>query len=96
MHALLRRIHPGNRDKCSYGKLFSSVAEIPVNVGTTEILVTGPARPIIWKHQTFYKGSEVKQDLGNRASQINRAHMKRPSNADLWRATVLNQKRPVA
>ena len=26
----------------------------------------------------LYKGSEVRQDLGNRASPINRAHMKRP------------------
>ena len=40
--------------KCSYGKMSSPLTEIPV--GKTEISVTEPSRPLIWTHQSFYKG----------------------------------------
>ena len=44
--------------KCSYGKISSPLTEIPV--GKPEISVTEPARPLIWTHQSFYKGSRSK------------------------------------
>ena len=40
--------------KCSYGNISSPLTEIPV--GKTEISVTEPGRPLIWTHQSFYKG----------------------------------------
>ena len=58
-HALLRRIHPGNRDEVFIWKNFSSpLTEIPV--GKTEITVTELGRPLIWTHRKFYKGFRVK------------------------------------
>ena len=39
--------------ECSHGKIFIPVTEI--SVAKTEISVTGPARPLIWTHQYFYK-----------------------------------------
>ena len=62
--------------KCRHGKISSPLTEIPV--GKTEISVTEPARPLIWTHQSFTKDLEVRRDLGNRASPVNRAHLKRP------------------
>ena len=38
---------------CSYGKIFIPVTELSVE--KTEISVTGPAWPLIWTHQYFYK-----------------------------------------
>ena len=56
--------------KCSYGKISSPL---------TEISGTEPARPVSYEHiENFTKDLEVTRDLGNRASPINRAHMKRP------------------
>ena len=41
--------------KCSYGKISSSLTEIPV--GKTEISETDPAHPLIRAiHRKFYKG----------------------------------------
>ena len=58
-HALLRRIHPGNRDEVFIWQNFSSpLTEIPV--GKTEITVTELGRPLIWTHRKFYKGFRVK------------------------------------
>ena len=46
MHALLRRIHPGNRDGVFIWKKISSpLTEIPI--GKTEISVTEPGHPLI-------------------------------------------------
>ena len=39
--------------ECSYGKIFIPVNEI--SVAKTEVLGTGPARPLIWTHRYFYK-----------------------------------------
>ena len=58
--------------ECSYGEIF-----IPV----TEISVTGPSRPLIdiFEHiDIFTKKRVARRDLGNRASPVDRAHMKRP------------------
>ena len=40
--------------ECSYEIIFIPVTEISVT--TTEISVTGPARPLIWAHRHFYEG----------------------------------------
>ena len=53
---------PATGMKCSYGKIFSPLTEIPV--GKTEISVTEPARPLILTHQSFTKDLEVRWDLG--------------------------------
>ena len=50
-------------------------------VGKTEISVTEPG-PLIWTHRKFTKDLEVRRDFGNRASPVNRAHMKRPLKSD--------------
>ena len=70
--------------KCSYGKISSP---------HTEISGTEPARP-----RKLYKGFKVRRDLRNRASPVNRAHMKRPLLrrshwVDLWQGphTILKQ-----
>ena len=55
--------------ECSYGKIF-----IPV----TEISVTGPARPSYEHIDIFTKKRVARQGLGNRASPVDRAHIKRP------------------
>ena len=64
--------------ECSYGKIFIPVTEI--SVGKTETSVTGPARPLIFLHplDIFTKKRVARRDLGNRASPVGRAHMKRP------------------
>ena len=51
--------------KCSYGKISRS---------------REPSQPTLsYEHiKTFTKALEVRQDLGNRASPVNRAHVKRP------------------
>ena len=78
----IRRIHPAfipvTGLKCSYGKIFSPLTEIPV--GKTEISGTEPAYPLIMPEhiENFTKDSEVRREIGNRASPVNRAHMKRP------------------
>ena len=62
--------------KCSYGKISSPLTEI--SVGKTEISGTERAR-LSYEHiENFTKDLEVRRDLGNRASPVNRAHMKRP------------------
>ena len=63
--------------KCSYGKIFIPVAEI--SVVETEISVTGLACLLIYEHiEIFTKEIGVRRALGNRASPVNRALMKRP------------------
>ena len=62
--------HPATGLKCSYGKISSPL---------TEISATEPARPFIWTHRKFYtKDFEVRRDLGNRASPVNRGHPGHP------------------
>ena len=64
------------RLECSYGKIFIPVTEI--SVAKTEISVTGPARRSYEHIQIFTKERVGRRDLGNRASPVDRAHMKRP------------------
>ena len=62
--------------KCSYGKIFSPLNEVLVGNPRSREL-SQPAlsyEPI----KNFTKGLEVRQDLGNRASSFDRAHVKRP------------------
>ena len=73
--------------ECSYGKIFLPVTEILV--AKNKISVTGPAQPLIWTHQYVYKEKVARQDLGNRASLVDRAHMKRPSK--MWRPIILKE-----
>ena len=67
------RIHPavhlGNGMKCSHNKISSLLTE---NYGTE------PARLSYDHIENFIKFLEVWRDLGNRASPVNQAHMKRP------------------
>ena len=44
----------------------------------TEISVTGPARPLSEHIDIFTKKRVARRDLRNRASPVDRAHMKRP------------------
>ena len=58
-------------------KIFIPVAEI--SVVETEISVTGLRPAFSYEHiAIFTKEIGVRRDLGNRASPVNRAHMKRP------------------
>ena len=66
-HALLRRIHPGNRDVVFIWKNFSSPLTDQAALSYEHI-------------ENFTKDLEVRRDHGSRASPVNRAHMKRPSN----------------
>ena len=70
--------------ECSYGKIFIPVTEISeISVVKTEISVTGPAK-LSYEHIViFTKKRMAKRDLGNRASLVDRAHMKRPSECNL-------------
>ena len=58
-HALLRRIHPGNRDEVFIWQNFPAC--LPRSrLEKTEISVTEPGRPLIWPHRKFYKGFRSK------------------------------------
>ena len=62
--------------KCSYGKISSPLTEI--SVGKTEISLTEPATPSFERIKNFTK--DIEDEIsGNRASPVNRAHMKRPT-----------------
>ena len=75
-HALLRRIHPGNRDEVFIWQNFP--ARLPTQAALS------------YEHiENFTKDLEVRRDLGNRARPVNRAHMKRPSNQSLRVTLVL-------
>ena len=63
--------------ECSYGKIFFSVTEI--SVAKTEISVTGPPGLSNEHIDIFTKKRVARRDLGNRASPVDRAHVKRPS-----------------
>ena len=73
-------VYPGNRDE---------VFIWPISCPLGEILGTKLAHPFIWTHQKFYKGFR-RQDLGNQASPVNRAHIKRPLETCLHRQTSLD------
>ena len=66
-HALLRRIHPGNRDEVFIWQKFSACLPTQAALSYEHI-------------ENFTKDLEVRRDHGSRASPVNRAHMKRPSN----------------
>ena len=76
----IRRIHPAfipvTGLKCSYSKFSSPLTEILV--GKTEI--SESSQPALsYEHiENFTKDLEVRRDLGNRASPVNRTHVKRP------------------
>ena len=70
------KFRPGNRGEVFIWENFIPVEE--VSVVETEISVAGLARLLIYEHiEIFTKEIGVRRDLVNRASQINRAHMKR-------------------
>ena len=73
-NSMIRKINPAflpvTEMKCSYGKIFSLLTEIPVR--KTKISGTEPARPLIRTHRKFYKRFRCKRDLQNRA------HVKMP------------------
>ena len=69
-HALLRRIHPGNRDEVFIWQNFSAC--LPTQAALSYEYI-----------ENFTKDLEVRRDFGNQASLVNRAHMKRPSNQSL-------------
>ena len=64
---ILPAVHPGNRVA-----KFRARLEKPRS--------REPSQPALsYEHnENFTKDLEVRQDLGNRASRVNRAHMKRP------------------
>ena len=63
--------------KCSYGKISGPLTEI--SVAKTANSIAESARPLKYEHiENFTKNLEVRRDLGNRASPVNRAHVKRP------------------
>ena len=68
-------IHPGNRDE-----VFIWPARLPRS-RLEKPRSREPSQPAIsYEHiETFTKDLEVRRDLGNRASPVHRAHMKRPS-----------------
>ena len=66
------------------GKYFIPVTEI--SVSTTEISVTFSYEHI----EIFTKEIGVRRDIGNRASSVNRAHMKRPWIAPYVRQTPIS------
>ena len=66
-HALLRRIHSGNRDEVFMWQNFP--ARLPTQ-----------AAPSYEHIENFTKDLEARGDHENLASPVNRAHMKRPSN----------------
>ena len=62
--------------KCSYGKIFSPLNEVPVgNPRSRE-----PSQPALSYEpiKNFTKGLEVRRDLGNRTCLVDRADVKRP------------------
>ena len=64
-------VHSGNRDEVFIWKKFP--ARLPRSRETSQ-----PA--LLYEHiENFPKDLEVRRDLGNRASPVNRAHLKRPS-----------------
>ena len=67
--------------KCSYGKIFQPPYRDP---GWKNRSLGNRARtPSHMNTENFTKDLEVRRDLGNRASLVNRAHMKRPSDEEL-------------
>ena len=65
-------VHPGNRDdSCSHDKR---------DLGWTEPRSRELSQSALsYKHiKNFAKDLEVRRDIGNRASPVNRAHIKRP------------------
>ena len=63
-------VHPGNRDEVFIWQKFP--ARLP--------RFREPSQPALsYEHiENFTKDLQVRRDLGNRASPVNRAHMKRP------------------
>jgi len=56
-----------------------SEAKFRRSIAKTDISVTEPARLLLWTHRNFTKERVARRDLGNRASPVDRAHIKRPS-----------------
>ena len=71
--------------ECSYGKIFIPVTEI--SIAKTEVSVTGPAGLSNEHIDIFTKKRVARRDLGNQASPVDRAYMKRPW---IWDTAVIN------
>ena len=56
-----------------------SEAKFRRSITKTEISVTGPAQLLIWTHRNLTKERVARRVLGNRASQVDWAHIKMPS-----------------
>ena len=70
---MIKKFRSVTRLECSYGKIFIPVTEI--SLAKTEISVSG----VSYEHiNIFTKQRVARGDLGNRASLVDRAHMKRP------------------
>ena len=81
-HALLRIIHPGNRDEVFIWQNFP--APLPRSRLEKQKSRYPSQDALSYEHiENFTKDLEVRRDLGNRASLVNRAHMKRPSDEEL-------------
>ena len=63
--------------KCSYSKIFQPAYRDP---GWKKLRSREPSQAALsYDHiENFIKDLEVRRDLGNRVSPVNRAHMKRP------------------
>ena len=68
--------------ECSYGKIF--IPNTKISVAKSEISVTGAARFSSEENYFFPKKRAARWDLGNRASSVDRAHMKRPSSSNTY------------
>ena len=70
-------VHPGNRDEVFIWQNFQPAYR---DLGWKKPRSREPSQPALsYEHiEHFSKDLEVRRDLGNRASPVNRAHMKRP------------------
>ena len=70
---------------CSYRKI--SITTTEISVAKAEISVTEVARLLIWRNWIFFspKKRAAMRDLGNRASSVDRAHMKRSPSSNTCR-----------
>ena len=67
----LKSFVPVSRLECSY--MWENF-----HPGYTEISVSGAAQPLIWTHRYFYKEKSAHARSRDRASPVDRAHLKRP------------------
>ena len=75
------RFHPGNRVEVFIWQNFQPAYRSLPRSQLEKPRSREPSQPALkYEHiENFTKDSEVRRDLGNRASPVNRAHMKRPA-----------------